>query len=275
MTTEKIVLICDESGAKGKSTNRESFPGEIGIFAGFMILEKNIDVVTRDLEAISLPFKQSGKIHLADLSENDQHKIRNEIFSYLLENRIPCLFEAVHVEGYYEATLHLKELELRGRNIVPDHISISRHEAFEVLHNDLFLGVFTKALAICMDCLETEYFIKVITDRIDKKVVKGFKKRVDELLSDSPIQISSKGYDTIAKRVVERKARIDFDIPDKYKIPIEFKGYEIEIDAKNGALTIAADVIANSLHNHFRKRNLDDIGGDLHSNDECNHDNCG
>ena len=37
MTTTKIVFACDESGAKGYADQTESFPGEVGVFAGILV----------------------------------------------------------------------------------------------------------------------------------------------------------------------------------------------------------------------------------------------
>lgn len=33
----KIVLACDESGAKGFADRDESYPGEVGVFAGILV----------------------------------------------------------------------------------------------------------------------------------------------------------------------------------------------------------------------------------------------
>lgn len=35
----KVYLICDESGAKGRSDKREKYEGETGVFAGVFVTE--------------------------------------------------------------------------------------------------------------------------------------------------------------------------------------------------------------------------------------------
>ena len=106
-----IYLICDESGGKGYADISESYPGETGVFAGYLLPAEHVEQVRFDLgEIISriVGEDSEGKIHITDLEPEQQERLRYEIFQYFKNRNIVCINAAVHVEGFkanYDGTL--------------------------------------------------------------------------------------------------------------------------------------------------------------------------
>lgn len=248
-----LYLICDESGAKGGANVPEKKPGEVGIFAGYFLLQEQLAQVRNDLDAICAPFRQpDGKLHVAEMGAAAQ-PLREQIFAYLLANDIDCAYEAIHPQGFHVDFLG------QGEGATP-----------ESLHSQLFLGLFTKALAYREDRGLTARPIKVLTDRIDKGVRRGFNRAVGEFLNNDAVE------ETVTRYIPETGAveRLDVtwtfnnDLPDEWEIAlIEADEYAIEVDLQNGSLTAAADVIAGSLRYLFEGRRGNRLGGLLSRND--------
>lgn len=96
-----VFLVIDESGAKGYSDKKESYPGEVGVMAGFLIPEKYILMVRNELEEIKANYFSDSKIHITDLESEDQESLRSEIYDYFIKRNIICVFEAIYSEGFF------------------------------------------------------------------------------------------------------------------------------------------------------------------------------
>ena len=79
--TTNIVLVCDESGAKGYADQQESYPGEVGVFAGILVPEERKAVARTAFQAIYDRYQPvTGKLHIADLAPASQSNLRNDIY---------------------------------------------------------------------------------------------------------------------------------------------------------------------------------------------------
>lgn len=248
-----LYLICDESGAKGGADIEEKSPGEIGIFAGYFLLEEWVAQVRQDLDAICAPYRQAdGKLHVAEMGSAAQ-AFRAEIFAYLLAQNIDCTYEAIHPQGFHV-----------------DFLRQGVGATAESLHSELFLGLFTKAIAYREDRGLTARPLKVLTDRIDKGVRRGFNRAVADFLNVDAVQETVTRY-IPATRTVERLNvtwRFTHDLPDEWQINlIESDQHSIEVDQQNGSLTAAADVIAGSLRYLFEERSGTRLGAPLSRHD--------
>lgn len=248
-----LYLICDESGAKGGADVPEKSPGEVGIFAGYFLLGEQVDQVRHDLDAICAPFRQAdGKLHVAEMGAAAQ-PFRERIFAYLLAHDIDCTYEAIHPQGFH--------VDFLGRG---------EGASAESLHSELFLGLFTKAIAYREDRGLTARPIKVLTDRIDKGVRRGFNRALADFLNVDAVEEEVTRFNQ-ATRTVERLDvtwRFTHDLPDEWDISlIEADEYSIEVDLQNGSLTAAADVIAGSLRYLFEERRGARLGGLLGRHD--------
>jgi len=98
----KVFLYCDESGAKGYANQDETYPGEVGVFAGIMIPEECITTVKRTFDQLAARHMPvSGKLHIAELSPEQQGRIRNELFAEIRRTQLPCFWYAIHASGLH------------------------------------------------------------------------------------------------------------------------------------------------------------------------------
>jgi hypothetical protein len=65
-----VYLVCDESGAKGYADSPEQYPGETGVFAGYLIPELLFGEVSSHLESISRRYFGTGKPHIRDMKRS-------------------------------------------------------------------------------------------------------------------------------------------------------------------------------------------------------------
>lgn len=263
---ERMILVIDESGAKGYSDKRESYPGEVGVMAGFLIPDKHLKEVVNNLETIRQQYPIDGKSHITDLDPTQQENLRNDIFNYFLKNRIPCIYEAIHVEGFFQQFQFTSSLIKKPKDQRRSKIKISGNERKELLHKQLFQGAFAKAIAFCMDFIGDKFLVSVITDEIDKGVEKKFNDAACELINFGKESIQEvTGYDPDKNKVV--RGKIETKIDNAKEVIGDFSGVKFSIDVEDSALTLASDVIANSINYHFKQRTEDgtDIGAHLNT----------
>ena len=79
-----IYLICDESGAKGYSDVSEAYPGETGVFAGYLVDQNQLSVIINRMTTIaSKYFPNADKYHIANLPNEKKESLRREVFRNL------------------------------------------------------------------------------------------------------------------------------------------------------------------------------------------------
>lgn len=259
---EKIFLVIDESGAKGYSDNREKHIGEVGVMAGFLVPEEYLEGVRTDFEGIKQKYFTEGKVHITDLAPEEQESLRNEIFDYILQRKIICLFEAIHSEGFFQHFEFVKEIHNKAKATRRSKVKISSNEKRELLHEQLFQGTFGKAIAMCQDNVGEVFHLAVITDQIDLSIKKKFEGAADELLNfgNKKIKIVT-GFDPEKKEKVA--GSITTTIENHKEILGDFSGINYSIECEDSGLTLAADVLANSLNYHFINRSEKDLGAAL------------
>jgi len=245
---DNIYLIIDESGAKGYSDNIENTLGEFGIMVGYLIPESWIDKVKSELDSIKQKYKTDRKVHITDLLQSEQEQMRVEIFNYFKTRKIFFVYEAIYSQGYYSYHESLKELYTKNKQQIKPSMKWSSNKEKLLLHSDLFLGVFMKALSFCKDIQKMEEVkLHIKSDVIDDSIKKKFEKNVDKNLN---IGIKStkivKGFDTKKKEVVQYKT--SFEITEGLEIFEKFSNVEYEITCEDSSLTLAADVLVNSLY---------------------------
>lgn len=249
----QMFLICDESGAKGYSSNHESFIGEIGIMAGCLVADEQLAEVLVALDGIGTKYLGQGKLHITDLSPAQQECLRAEVFDYLRENAVPCMYEAIYVEGFhtwFASQIELLEQARLGRQSA---IKVSGNFTQESLHVHLFQGLLGKAVAYCLDNVGERINLVVVADQIDPSVVKDATNAINELLAaDQPSESKVTGFDPITKRVV--KATVQIKVKTPAEALLDLSGISVTIQCETSGLTLAADVLANSINHHFRTR---------------------
>ncbi len=263
---EKFYLVCDESGAKGYSGNLEQYEGEIGVMAGFVVPDKIFSEVRSETNKVRDQYFNDGKLHITDLSPEQQEQLRNEVFAFVKNNNITCIYEAIHTEGFHGYSNFVSDMIKTAFKNKRSSIKISHRENLELLHSQLFLGVFGKAIALCSEAVGEEFYLRVITDNIDDSVVKTFTKEANAFLSYGSVSNEKvvKGFDSDIGQVVSGKTNAsvinsDDALGDLTKI-------KFDILTEDSGLTLFADVIVNSINYHFKNREKNNVGKSL--NDE-------
>jgi hypothetical protein len=267
----KVVLACDESGAKGYADQDEQFPGEVGVFAGLLVPEDILQQVETDLEAVLTPFrKDDAKLHITDLDPAQQEILRNGVYVVIEKLKIPCFWYAVHVAGFHDHHCTLQKINTEAReaakalNPNPRIKTGSPSENPESLHAVLFEGLYSHIIAFIEERRPGQVTINVRTDRVDSSIAKCFRKRAEGLLSDTPRVQTIPGYDTQTERPVIR-ATVTFEavFPEEWKVKTTVTELTLTPVQKDDPLVVAADILANGLFYHFRNRGADKLYTDL------------
>lgn len=261
---ELIYLVCDESGAKGYDDKPEGVEAELGVMAGFLVPGAALADVRMRLGAIANEFTQAEKLHITTLPADRQAELRGRIFTYLsaMASPSPCLlYEAIHQQGFHKWGEMVRSAAAKANAARRSSVAISAHESRELLHSELFTGLFSKAVVFAIDQFGWGHPVKIVvlTDRIDEPIRRDFAEAASRLLrGGEPEAQVVKGYDRETKQLVRGELRTAIRGSEKLG---ELSSITCEIASENTPLTVAADVLANSIHHHLAKLRTDDQRG--------------
>lgn len=255
-----FVFACDESGGKGFSDVPEKYDGEVGVFAGILLRGDKVDEARKQLQEVHDRYAPSeGKYHIADLVNGVQEELRKAVFEVIIKNEINCFWHAIHVQGFHkwhtEQTANFNTMLAEFDDGTPKRIKTgSPRDKLESLHVHLFTGLYSAVVAYLEEAECTKVGIEIRSDNIDSTIVKDFEESKERLLSDDPMVVTKKGFDTVTKELVERTMTISTLLPEEYDLNIEIEKSTIDTTGKDDPLVLAADVLANSLHYYFKTR---------------------
>jgi hypothetical protein len=258
----RIVLACDESGAKGHADKDEEFPGQVGVFAGVMVPEEHLRRVAPLFQAIVTKYQpEDGKLHIANLYPEIQEALRHDVYDAIRTAVVPCFWYAVHVAGFHKAYLDLKahvdearskqrsRIKFNGRSVKPPS-----------LHVELFEGLYGNLIAFCQERGETDLAIEVRMDNVDSPIVRNFDEVARGLLDFGPKTTRRRGFDPATRNVYEVSIRTQVKNPEA--LGLIAKVHELKLNAvtteKTDGPVLAADVLANSLAHLFHNRSDDE-----------------
>lgn len=262
-----LLLAIDESGAKGYSDQVERSPGEAGVMAGFVLPAREVNRVRTELERVQKGFLTNGKPHITDLSRAEQERLRTDIFDYFQQTGICWFFEAVYVQGFHENAKSINKMIEDGRKKRRSPIKVSHIRYKESLHSELFLGIFGKAVAFGFEVLRKQKFhIEVLSDQVDKKLLKMFEAEGQKLLSiGKPTRREVTGFDPAENKVVRGEIRTE--IKANAEVIGDYSEITFTIGCETSSLTIAADVLSNSVYHHLKKTQENKVGKPLNTKD--------
>ena len=212
-----VYLICDESGAKGYSDVSEAYPGEMGVFAGYLVDQNQLPMIRDRMTKIaSKYFANAAKYHIADLPNEKKEELRREVFEVIGQSNLTCIYEAIHVEGFKAAHDNEQEIKNDIKKSIRSGIIISGNIKKDSLHKILFQGLFAKAIAFCLDTYSNAYKLIVLVDRIDRPVYKSIKESANELTDFTPSETKIKGWDASCQQPVKGSIKVTMNIPESY-----------------------------------------------------------
>lgn len=246
-----VTFVVDESGAKGFSDNREVVVGELGVMAGLVIPTECVSRVEADISSIVSGLRSTEKLHITDLDLDAQQKLRKSLFSYLLSVRACWVYEAMYVEGLHSHQQLVSDMRAAAKAQRRSKIKLSGNARLASLHQELFSGAFGKGVAFCIDHLGNEVSIDVIIDRVDGNALKSFDEAALRLLNaGSHKETRVSGFDPDSKTVV--RGSVTTEITAGLDQLGDFTGITYNISQSTSVLTLAADVVANSVHHHLK-----------------------
>lgn len=261
---ETVLLVLDESGAKGYDDNKEQHQGEFGVMAGFALPESKAEAFISGLSEIVKSIVADGKIHITDLDPVAQETLRQRLFDYFSKCHALWFYEAVYVQGFHESQGRVKQLVEEAKKARRSSVKLSLNPIKESLHGQLFLGAFGSGVALAMDHIGPAFHLKVMTDRVDEPILKLFKAQADQLLNvGHPDRKEVTGFDTERKKIVT--GAIETSVTSGDDALGDFSGVTYEIECVDNLLTLAADVLANSIHHHFKQIQENTPGASLNS----------
>lgn len=261
---ETVLLVMDESGAKGYDDNQEQQQGELGVMAGFALPASKIQPFVNGLTEIVGSFEVDGKLHITDIAPSDQERLRQCLFNYFSQCHVLWFYEAIYVQGFYESHGRTKALAEEAKKTRRSNVKLSQNPSRESLHAELFLGAFAKGLAFALDNIERGCHLMVVTDRVDKAVLKLFEAGVERFLGvGNPRRTEVTGFDVEKKEVV--KGTVEVSVVSGAEALGDLSGITYEIECADNFLTLAADVLANSVRHHLNQTQATTPGAAINS----------
>jgi hypothetical protein len=145
-------------------------------------------------------------------------------------------------------------------------VKISGNEHPASLHQELFYGAFGKGVAFCIDQFGEKVSIDVLTDRVDTGIFKSFEHAAQQFFNvGSRQETRVSGFDPDAQKVV--KGFITTEITEGMDQLGDLSGVDYKIAHSTSVLTLAADVLANSVHHHLKSLQANKPGCALNTAD--------
>jgi hypothetical protein len=198
----------------------------------------------------------AGKLHIADLPNDQKEELRADVFRVIKESRLPCFWYAIHVAGLHAWYLSTEKVRAEAAQSRKES-TVKRGSARpkpESLHVHLFGGLYAHLIAFLEERQRKEVHIEIRSDQIDGPIIKEFEETARRLLSTNPIVSNVSGFDTITKSVVHGKVTMEIKLLPDMEIEMIVRSMSINPVQSGDGLVLAADVLANSLNHLFGQR---------------------
>jgi len=264
----RIILACDESGAKGYADQDEQYPGEVGVFAGFLISEDWLDEKSPPFQALIPKYTPpGGKLHIADLTPEQQEALRQDVYEVIRNSGLPCFWYAIHVAGFHNWHKIEEKLKQDARAATASS-TVKRGSPRSdpsSLHAALFTGLYGHLIAFLEERGKVDVEIEVRSDQIDPPIIEEFEKAALRLLSTVPNVTPATGFDTATKTVLHGQVSIQAHYPPELAIEMAVRSLRFNPIQAGDGLVLAADVLANSLYYLFKNRPAGELFGTLNT----------
>ncbi len=252
-----IIFACDESGAKGYADQDEQYPDEVGAFAGFLVPEDYLAGKLPLFHALISKYSSSdGKLHIADLSPEQQEALRQDVYQAIQNSGLPCFWYAIHVAGFH-SWHQVEQRLLKDARAATAGSTVKRGSARpdpSSLHAALFNGIYGHLIAFLEEHGETNVDMEVRSDQIDPPIIKVFEEEAHRLLSTDPNIALGTGFDTATKTVIHGQVSSQIHYPPELEIKTAVRNLTFNPIQAGDGLVLAADVLANSLYDLFKTR---------------------
>lgn len=237
---DNMVLVLDESGAKGYADKTEEFEGDLGVMAGILYTRQEMFEIELMLSQIIKPFNEhiTGKFHIADLKKEHQNELRNLIFSSFRNIKLRWLYKAIYSQGFHQSEFK----EKRG----------GTGNTKASLHVELFRHIFLHSLMLAASVNKVNLNLLVVTDTIDNGILQKFNKEANYFID--LLMGKKREFFRYIKSEANGKYKKEYAsiLTSSDSFP-QFEKIQFKIKCKNTPLTLAADILANSTYYYLRK----------------------
>lgn len=200
-----------------------------------------------------------------------QADLRQRLFDAIRELHLPCFWYAIHVAGFHaHHTMFAGLLADAGKDAAPQGGTI-KQPAPRVpsgsLHIELFKGLYGHIVAFIEERAPGDVTIEARTDRVDTPIAKSFRQEAERLLDTTPRSSTVSSYDKVENKVVKRQVTFETHWPESLRITTNVVALDLRTVSDADPIVVAADVLANSIHHHFRQRDANAMYEDLNRPD--------
>ncbi|EPJ56368.1 MAG: hypothetical protein OFPI_00350 [Osedax symbiont Rs2] len=256
---ENVHFYFDEAGEKGFLEgvfSNEAF----GLIAGIALPARNVAKMNEDLREVFSNLNCDGveKIHATEIFRNGANQETKEaLFEYLSrKDEWLLVYEAMYPQGY----MNLKKSQPVPQSMEDPKYKRTKRKNKKRLYNEILRCAIVKLDEICK--LEDSTNLQMITDTMDNKLLKEAIAELEYLKQDEHKLVSS-AFDTEQNKVVYRTITSKIENPE---IPVKNIN-TIVIEETPSFITLAADIVTNSLYRHLTFKILNNGYIRLHSNE--------
>jgi hypothetical protein len=239
---ENVHFYFDEAGEKGFLEG--AFSDEVfGLVAGIALPTRNVNQINENLRMIfsGLNCDDVEKIHATEIfKDGANQEIKESFFKYLDQAQEWLLvYEAMYPKGYMKSPKPVMPTRENTR------YKTSQNKKRERLYNHLLKGLMVRLDEICKNSTN----LQMVTDRVDQKLLREALEQL-EYLKQEEHKSTKSAFDTQEDKVVYRT------ITSKITgFGIAVKNIDtIEIEETPSYLTLAADILTNSLYRHLTSK---------------------
>lgn len=252
-----MIFVCDESGAKGYADKDENSKCEFGLFAGYFLKNKKQQEDVKKLlgESFNKIEWPNSKKHVNELKfEKDKQLIIDDVFSVFREEKIDCLYEGGYVHDFHISYSKREKILKRIEELKKSKIRITKHKDKSLLHDELFRGLFVRAITYYEE-FKNKDGLEINIDYVDEPIFKSFEKSKLEILGLFKEKCNVvPGWNPIKKKRVQGEIRIRCDA-EVYAYKFNESDITMRIGEKTDPLIVGADVLVYTLYKYFEKQN--------------------
>lgn len=252
----RMILVLDESGEKQYSNKPETQLGDCGVMAGIFLTERGMDELSNICKELFSSYFSDGKRHITDIENDQRESLRNDVIQLFESCGIRWFYEAIYSQGFHEnfhSENRLGHMTYHG-------------EKKHLLHAKLFRGMFHKSIDIIAQGGTEATHIKVVTDTVDKSIVRKFETEAEDLTGIWLGRVKTQSftsYDPKDEKVTKMHMSASMSLEG---IPT-FDKLSYEIHCEDTDLTFLADILANMTRYYLLKAQGSSPGLELNSRD--------
>jgi hypothetical protein len=249
MPKEKVNYYFDESGEKG-FVRKDSDPTAFGLIAGIALPSRNVPEIQSKLNDLfsEIEGQSFEKLHATEIfADGENAEIRDQLFDLILkEKELLIICEAVYPKGVANDNEALQKI-IESHEPQNQRIKVSKRSQKNRLYNILLEGILVKLDEICR--IENSSDLFMITDLIDKAIWKEANAVLEYLCASEHIKVVT-CFDPEVNKVLKGKIKTKVE-----GIDISVKHIKsIKIEESPSSVTLASDIVCNSIHHHLRRQ---------------------